>query len=98
MATVSYRRNLIAQVQDDYGIFLINHEDKANHLWYSFKNRMGISENVGMEFNMRSLVHNFDGDDLNSLSQPFLVAKIDNIIRLCQLIRPLGLMGLMEFL
>jgi hypothetical protein len=82
MATVSYRRNLIAQVQDDYGIFLINHEDKANHLWCSFKNRMGISENVGMEFNTRSLVHNFDGDDLNSLSQPFLVAKIDNIIRI----------------
>lgn len=47
-----------------------------------FKNRMGISENVGMEFDMRFLVHNFDGDDLNSLSQPFLVAEIDNIIRI----------------
>jgi hypothetical protein len=52
MAIVSYRRNLIAQIQDDYGVSLINHEDKANHLWWSFKNRMGLSNNVSMEFNL----------------------------------------------
>jgi hypothetical protein len=33
MATVNYRRNLITQIQDDYGVTLIQHEEKANHLW-----------------------------------------------------------------
>lgn len=56
MATVSYRRNLIAQVQDDYGVFLVNHEDKANHFWWSFKNRMGVSEQTIMLFDLSSLV------------------------------------------
>jgi hypothetical protein len=49
MATVSYRRNLIAQIQDEYGVSPIHHEDKANHLWCSSKNRMGLSNNVTMD-------------------------------------------------
>jgi hypothetical protein len=81
MATISYRRNLIAQVQDDYGVFLIHHEDKANHLGCSFKNRMGIFEDVSMEFDLSALVNNFP-DDLSCLVSPFSVPEIDHLIKI----------------
>ena len=57
MATISYRKNIIAQIQDDYGVSLIHHEEKANHLWCVLKDRMGKSSNACMEFDMGSLVH-----------------------------------------
>jgi len=82
MATVSYRRNLIAQIQDDYEVCLIHHEDKANHLWCSFKNRMGLSNNVTMEFDLRSLVPVFAEADLDSLATPFLASEIESTIKL----------------
>lgn len=82
MATVSYRRNLIAQIQDDYGVCLIRHEDKANHLWCSFKNRMGLSNNVTMEFDLSSLVPVFAEADLDSLATPFLASEIESVIKL----------------
>lgn len=81
MATVSYRRNLIAQIQDDYGVSLLHHEDKANHLWCAFRNRMGLSNNVVMEFDLHSLVPNFEGEGLDSLVSPFLITEIENIIK-----------------
>lgn len=52
MATISYRKNIIAQIQDDYGVSLIHHEEKANHLWCVLKDRMGKSSNACMEFDM----------------------------------------------
>ena len=36
-ATVKYRRNLITQLIDDSGTLLVNHSDKANLIWLSFK-------------------------------------------------------------
>lgn len=50
---------------------LIHHEDKANHLWCSFKNRMGLSHNVNMEFGLGSMVTNLEDVNLNSLVEPF---------------------------
>lgn len=81
MATVSYRRNLIAQVQDDYGISLVQHEEKANHLWSVFKSRMGVSGDVRMEFDLRDMVQSIDGTILDALTAPFLKSEIDNIIK-----------------
>lgn len=81
MATVSYRRNLIAQIQDEYGVFLIHHEDKANHLWCSFKNRMGISNKVVIEFDLESLVSVSDDVDMSGVVSPFLVSEIESIIK-----------------
>lgn len=80
MATISYRKNIIAQIQDDYGVSLIHHEEKANHLWCVLKDKMGKSSNACMEFDMGSLVH---GEvELTELASPFLVAEIDNIIKI----------------
>lgn len=82
MATISYRRNLIAQIQDDYGVCLIHHEDKANHLWCSFKNRMGLSNNVSMAFDLSSLVPVFADAGLDNLDAPFVASEIENIIKI----------------
>lgn len=80
MATISYRKNIIAQIQDDYGVSLIHHEEKANHLWCVLKDKMGKSSNACMEFDMGFLVH---GEvELTELASPFLVAEIDNIIKI----------------
>jgi len=81
MATVNYRRNLIAQIQDDYGVSLIQHEDKAHYLWHSFKNRMGVSREVSMAFDLSSLVSDCSYDILEGLVAPFTKAEIDNIIK-----------------
>jgi len=81
MATVNYRRNLIAQIQDDYGVSLIQHEDKAHYLWHSFKNRMGVSREVSMAFDLSSLVSVCSYDILEGLVAPFTEAEIDNIIK-----------------
>ena len=81
MATVNYRRNLIAQIQDDYGVSLIQHEDKAHYLWHSFKNRMGVSGEVSMAFDLSSLVSVCSYDILEGLVAPFTEAEIDNIIK-----------------
>lgn len=81
MATVSYRRNLIAQIQDDYGISLIHHEDKANNLWCSFKGRMGTSNNAVMQFDLNSLIPAFPEANLDHLASPFMQSKIDKIIK-----------------
>ena len=81
MATVNYRRNLIAQIQDDYGVSLIQHEDKAHYLWHSFKNRMGVSREVSMAFDLSSLVSVCSYDILEGLVAPFTKAEIDNIIK-----------------
>lgn len=82
MATTSYRRNLIAQIQDDYGISLVLHEEKANHFWCSFKNRMGISEEVHMEFNLSNLMPVLPNSSIDSLVMPFTKAEIDRIIKI----------------
>lgn len=82
MATASYRRNLVAQIQDDYGVFLIDHEDKANHLWCSFRNRMGVSNSVTMDFDLRALVPTCSSNILQSLVAPFLKSEIDSIIKM----------------
>lgn len=81
MATVSYRRNLIAQVQDDYGVSLLHHDDKANFFWCHFKNRMGLSNQVEMAFDLNSLVSLTGDVDWSSLDSPFSVTEIDSIVK-----------------
>ena len=79
MATISYRRNSIAQLLNDNGAWVQDHEGKANLLWCSFKNRMGVSSGISMLFDLNSLLTR--REDLNLLAEPFLQEKIDNIIK-----------------
>ena len=70
MATISYRRNSIAQLLNDNGAWVQDHEGKANLLWCSFKNMMGVSSGISMLFDLNSLLTR--REDLNLLAEPFL--------------------------
>lgn len=60
---------------------LVHHEDKANHLWCSFKNRMGQSNNVVVEFDLGSLISIPEDVDLGCLTEPFTIAEIESVLR-----------------
>lgn len=81
MATISYRRNLIAQVQDEHGVTLLHHDDKANHFWCHYKNRMGQSNHARMEFDLSSMVSLPVDIDLDSLALPFSSLEIESIVK-----------------
>jgi mannosylglycoprotein endo-beta-mannosidase len=41
MATERYRRNNIAMLKNDDGVFISDHQEMANLIWRSYKDRMG---------------------------------------------------------
>lgn len=79
MATISHRRNSISQILNDQGVWVLDHEGKAGLLWSSFRNRMGVSTNPTMLFNLGNLIDPFDG--LVDLAKPFQQMEIDNIVK-----------------
>jgi hypothetical protein len=42
-ASVRHRQNLISTLQNNGGSLVSKHEDKAIHLWESYKERLGTS-------------------------------------------------------
>jgi len=57
---------------------LTQHEEKANHFWEAFKERLGKSEFSGMLFNLNNLLNNTE--DLRGLETPFDKIEIDQVI------------------
>jgi hypothetical protein len=78
-ATVKYRRNLITSLQVSPDHYVSTHEEKAQHIWTSFKERLGISNFTGINFDLPVLLEGVD--DLSSLVSPFAKEEIDNVIR-----------------
>ena len=68
IATRNHRHNYIASLTADDGRVVIEYEQKAAILWLSFKNRLGISENPTMLFQLNESIYN---SDLLDLEQPF---------------------------
>jgi hypothetical protein len=56
MVTISHRQNTISQILNEDGIWVQDHSGKEALLWYSFRNRLGISTRVTMLFNLDSLI------------------------------------------
>jgi len=79
MVTISYRRNSISQILNDHGVWIHDHEGKAGLLWNSFRNRMGISANPPMLFNLANLIALVDG--LQDFAEPFQQMEIDLIVK-----------------
>lgn len=69
MATISYRKNSIAQLQNEAGQMITDHEGKAALLWSAYKQRMGVSNNPQMLFDLSSLIRL--NVDLSELVTPF---------------------------
>lgn len=80
MATISYRKNTISQLQSDSGHDVTDHEGKAALLWTAYKGRMGVSTNPQMQFDLTALIQ-LD-IDLSDLAQPFTTEEIDRVVKI----------------
>ncbi|XP_066360901.1 uncharacterized protein [Miscanthus floridulus] len=77
-ATVRHRRNTIASLLDDNNIPITEHNQKAELIWDAFKQRLGISEFMGMDFDLEDLL-TFHLD-LSTLEDDFGAKEINSII------------------
>jgi hypothetical protein len=79
MATERYRRNSIAMLKDDQGNEITDHDQMAGVLWNSYKERMGRSEGIEMQFDLSRLLPKVD--ELDELTLPFKVEEMDAVIK-----------------
>lgn len=56
IATISHKRRFIVSLSDPGGNIVTDHDQKANLLWSSFKQRLGVSDFSSMAFNLNSLL------------------------------------------
>lgn len=78
MATTAHKRNFIVSLTDQNGDEIMDHDQKANLLWLSFKEKLGISEYSGMHYNLNQLVDTFD---LSDLDPNFSVEEIEWVVK-----------------
>ena len=55
MATITFRKNTIMQLQNDQGVWIQDHESKAGIIWNALRNRMAVTEMPTMLYNLQSL-------------------------------------------
>jgi hypothetical protein len=75
MASERYRKNSIAMLLDDGGNEVTDHQVMAGLLWSIFKDRMGKSEGISMQFDLDSLLSRVEG--LDELTVPFDKKEMD---------------------
>jgi hypothetical protein len=78
MATERFRRNAIALLQDNDGNDVSDHDLMAALLWNDYKNRMGTSEGIDMQFDLGRIINPVEG--LDSLTVPFTKKEMDEVI------------------
>lgn len=78
MATISHKKNFIASLTTTDGILVTDHNQKAQLLWESFKNRMGISNFSGITYVLSSIL---TANNLDHLDADFSLEEINSIIR-----------------
>jgi hypothetical protein len=78
-ATTKYRRNLITQLQDEDGLVVTEHDDKANLIWLAFKERLGGTSFTSMGFNLS--LHFTLLPDLGNLVESFIRAEVDAVVK-----------------
>jgi hypothetical protein len=79
MSTERFRRNTIAVLHDADGNEVPDHHAMASLLWSEYKNRMGRSNGITMEFNLHSLIKRVDG--LEELTVPFQEKEMDDVVK-----------------
>lgn len=77
-ATIRHRQNRITSLLDQQGNLLCGHEQKAQLLWSSFKERLGVTEHNQMLFNLVQLIQ--PGNNLDALELPFLNEEIEAVV------------------
>jgi hypothetical protein len=77
MATHNHTKTHIGCLTTSDNLLVTDHEQKAILLWNAFKERLGISEFVGVSYDLSSLQR----QDLESLIDEFNIIEIDNILK-----------------
>jgi hypothetical protein len=78
-ATEMYRLNTITSIQDEEGMKVFEHEEKADILWNDFRKRMGSTTDPQMLFNLEELKPN--SMDLFVPVEPFTTEEIDQVLK-----------------
>jgi hypothetical protein len=78
IATINHKKNFIVSLALPDGSSIIDHEQKAQHLWSSFKQRLGASEYSNMAFDLNSLLVQHD---MGHLDEDFSQLEIDMVIK-----------------
>lgn len=78
MATITHKRNFIVSILGPDGSHVSEHEQKANIFWEAYKQRLGCSEFISIEYDLSSILtaHNLDHLDVEFSQQ-----EIDAVIR-----------------
>jgi hypothetical protein len=69
---------LITSIKAADGSVVYNHDHKADIIWDSYKERLGVSENAQMHINLENVIH---PRDLSHLDTPFTREEIDAVIK-----------------
>lgn len=77
MATQRNRR--ISMLREDDGRLVEDHAEMAGLLWSNYRDRMGHSEGINMQFDLSRLITRVQG--LEDISQPFLREEIDLVLK-----------------
>ena len=75
MATERYRRNSISMLRAADGREVSDHQEMAAMLWSCYKDRMGQSTGIQMQFDLDRLLTRVDG--LDQLTAPFEIKEMD---------------------
>jgi hypothetical protein len=79
MATERYRRNSIAMLQDGEGNEVTDHQFMAEMFYKEYKETMGHSEPISMQFELATIPRQVDG--LEDLTRPFTKQEMDDVIK-----------------
>jgi hypothetical protein len=79
MATQRMRRNAISMLKVDDGRIISDHDEMAGLLWSEYRDRMGKSEGIQMQFDLGRLVKRVS--NLRELTATFLKEEIDLVIK-----------------
>lgn len=78
MTTISYKKNFIVSFNNSDGSIVTDHEQKANLLWTSYGERLGVSDFSIISYNLGEALttHN-----LEHLDAEFSPEEIDDVIK-----------------
>jgi hypothetical protein len=78
-ATERFRRNSISSLIAEDGSVVTDHSHMAGMLWACYKERMGSSEGINMQFDLSRILQRVEGLDV--LSRPFEAKEMDDIVK-----------------
>lgn len=92
IATISDKRRFIVSLSDRASNIVTDHDQKANLLWSSFKQRPGVSEFSSMTFNLSSFLSEHNLEEIDAY---FNQTEIDWVIKTSLTVMHQGLMASM---